>query len=476
VASCALLGAVLRSLGAEPEIVLPRRDGEGYGLQPSHVRRAVEHGARLLVALDSGTNAAEAWSEAVVAGVELLVVDHHLAEPSLAGAPGREHVLVVNPRLGAGSAEQAELTTCGLVLQLAARLLAERGREVPWEALLRVACLGTIADVAPLVGDNRLLVALGLEALGGARSPGLRALAARAGVRAPVRASDVAFRLAPRLNAAGRLATADEALELLLTRDAARAEELVDRLEERNGERQRLEQRILDDALSRVGAEPLPGLLALWSDGWHRGVVGVAAARLARETHRPAVLLAVDGASATGSGRTVAGLHLHDLLRPFADRMLRFGGHAQAVGLTVASERLEELGAAWREAATGWLERLRVRELRYDLELPPEEVALELLEQIERLEPFGAGNAEPVFRIGPLRRLGAVRSFGRGHLSWSARGATGRPLAVVDWKGADRDRSWLEGEFELLAALERDRQAPFRLRLVAGRGWGSRDD
>jgi single-stranded-DNA-specific exonuclease len=470
VSSCAMLGAVLRSAGGEVEIVLPRRDGEGYGLQPVHVRRAVEAGAPLLVALDSGTHAPEAWEECARRGVELIVVDHHLAE----GASAGERVLLVNPRLGPDAGERAELTAAGLALHLCARLLLELGREVPWEALLRVACLGTIADVAPLVGENRVIAALGLAALGAARSPGLQALIERAGVHGPVRAADVAFRLAPRLNAAGRLARADEALELLLTRDRARANELVELLERRNAERQRLEQRVLDEALEQLGTGPLPGLAAAWSSGWHRGVVGVAAARLARETHRPAVLLAVEESTATGSGRSVAGLPLHELLRPFAHRMLRFGGHAQAVGLTVESARLGELGDAWRAAAGIWLERLAVRELRYDLALEADAVGPGLLAQLAELEPFGAGNAEPVFRFGPLRLAGAVRAFGRGHLGFAVAPASGgRPLAVVDWRGESRERSWLAGELEILAVVERDRYEPVRLRLVDGRPWGS---
>jgi len=468
VSSSAILGASLRAGGAEVEVVLPRRDGDGYGLQAAQVRRAADSGTRLLVALDSGTNAFEAWEAARNLGLELIVVDHHLP----AGGETSDHVLLVNPRAAPCAPAQAELTAAGLALALAARLLNELGREVPWEALLRVACLGTIADVAPLVGDNRAVAALGLAALSEARSPGLRALMEIAGVRHPVRASDVAFRLAPRLNAAGRLASADEALELLLTRDPSRARELAELLDRRNGERQRLEEVIVEDARGLAARDPLPGIVAAWSAAWHRGVVGVAAARLARELHRPTVLLVVEESTATGSGRSVAGLPLHDLLRPFADRMLRFGGHAQAIGLTVESERLDELRSAWQAAAEPWLDRLARRERRYDLPLAVHEVGAGLLAQLESMEPFGAGNEEPIFRLGPLRLAGTPRQFGRGHLAFEAAAETGRgALSVVAWKHAENESSWLQGRFELLAAVERDRFTGIRLRLVEARPW-----
>jgi single-stranded-DNA-specific exonuclease len=467
VSASALLGAVVRGAGGEVEIVLPRRDGDGYGLQAAHSRRAAAAGSTLLIAVDSGTNALEAWDEALALGLDLVVVDHHLADPGDRDA----RVLVVNPRVAPGEPDQRELTAAGLALHLAARLLPELGREVPWDALLRVACLGTIADVAPLIGDNRVIAALGLRALGQIRSPGLRALLGVASVRAPVRAGDVAFRIAPRLNAAGRLASADEALELLLTRDVGRARELAALLERRNAERQRIELQLLEEARRQVVGGPLPGLVALWSERWHRGVVGIAAARLARELHRPTLLLAVDGETATGSGRSVAGLSLHELLAPFAGRLLRFGGHAQAVGLTVARAGLEELRTAWEAAAAPWLETLAVRVLRYDLALPAAAVDDRLAAQLDRLEPFGAGNHEPVFRFGPVRLAGAPRAFGRGHLGFELdRGRAASPLPVVAWRGAGREPP-AGGDLELLAAVERDPYRGLRLRLIDLRAW-----
>jgi single-stranded-DNA-specific exonuclease len=469
VSATALLTAALAALGARPTALLPRRDAEGYGLQPLHARRAAEAGATLLVAVDSGTNAVDAADEARRLGIDLVVVDHHLPEGAeLRGA------IVVNPRLD-DRYPCPDLTAAGLALKLAAALFDRSGRPVPWEALLRVAALGTVADVAPLVGENRVVVALGLRALAEPRSPGLRALMAVAGVRAPVAAADVAFRLAPRLNAAGRLGSADAALELLMTRDAGRAERLARELHELNAQRQRVEERLLEEAraeLARRGGSP-PPIVVAWGPGWHRGVVGIAAARLAREVNRPTLLLAVDGELAVGSGRSAEGIALHDFLRPWAARLERFGGHAQAVGLTARAERLEALREEWETAAGAWAPRFADPVRRYDLALEPAELDEELMRELERLEPFGAGNLEPLFRFGPCRLAGAARDFGRGHLSFAiSRLDGGATVPVVAWRGAER-KAELEAPFELLAAVERDRPRGLRLRLVELRPAGS---
>lgn len=459
VSATALVAAVLRNLGsAEVSTFLPRRDEDGYGLQARHVERAAADGIELLIVVDSGTAAVDAHDAARALGVELVILDHHLPGESAVEGP-----LLVNPRLGAPEAA-LELTAAGLALRVTAALLELRGRDVPWAALLRIACLGTIADVAPLTGDNRILAALGLDAWREPRSVGLRALASAARLAGPPSAADVAFRLAPRLNAAGRLGSADPALELLLTRDRERAGELARVLERRNAERQAIERRILDGARERVSSRGgTPPLVVAWSTSWHRGVVGIAAARLARELHRPTVLLAVDGDEATGSGRSVAGISLHALLAPWRDRLERFGGHAQAIGLTVRTERLEALREAWEEAATLHVERLRVHERTYHLDVDPSEVGPELAAAIDRLAPFGAGNPEPILRLAGCRAT-SRRPFGRGHLRIALAGGP-RPLPAVVWRFDERYGTVPDGELEVFGALEADRYDGLRLRV-----------
>ena len=466
VTATALLAATLRSDGLEVETILPRRDAEGYGFQPVHVERAAAASCALLVTVDCGMQGIDAATTAARRGLDLIVTDHHLPGEALPSP-----AVIVNPRQPGCGYPFRDLTGAGLALKLAAAYLESAGREVPWPALLRIACLGTIADVAPLVGENRAIAALGLAALADSRSPGLRALLESAGVQPPVRAADVGFRIGPRLNAAGRLDSPEPALELLLTRDARRAAELVDRLGRLNAERQAHEAAILEDARAELDRRgDLPPVVVAWRAGWHRGVVGVAAGRLAREIHRPVLLLAVDGELATGSGRSVAGISLHQLLQPWSERLERFGGHDQAVGLTARTGDLVDLRAALEATAADWDERLLVPRLDYDDELDPGELGEELWRTVHALEPFGMGNPEPVFRVGPLRAEGEPRPFGARHLSVrAARGADGDSLELVGWGWAGRGPDW-KRPFEVLAHLDRDRmRGGIVLRLVDAR-------
>jgi len=464
VAATALLAATLRSVGLETLTILPQRHEEGYGFQPLHARRAAEAGCALVLTVDCGVSGFEGAEEAARLGLDLIVTDHHLPGATLPPA-----LAIVNPKLDAGDEALTDLTGAGIAFKLSCALLESLGREVPILALLRIACLGTIADVAPLSGENRVIAALGLEALARPRSAGLRALVDRAGVRAPLRASDVGFRLGPRINAAGRVGSADDALELLLERDPGRARELADRLERANAERQSREAKILEEARDGIRERgPLAPLVALWSEGWHRGVVGIAAGRLARELHRPVLLLAEEGGIAVGSGRSVEGISLHEFLQPWADRLERFGGHDAAVGLSVASRHLPELRQEWEAAAAAWpAERLMPR-LRYEIDLRPEELEEEMWTRIESLEPFGAGNPEPLVRIGPARAVASARRFGTGHVSVKV--AAGRDeIEIVGWNWEGRGPDWRE-PFEILGHLDRDRRSRRpTLRLVDAR-------
>jgi single-stranded-DNA-specific exonuclease len=459
ISATAILVAVLRTCGARAEPIVARRHAEGYGFQRTHVQRAFDLGADLLVTVDCGTNSRAAAAEASERGLDLIVVDHHLPD---GGAP--LPATLVNPRRPDCAYPFDDLTGAGLALKLAAALLEALGREIPWAALLRVACLGTIADVAPLTGENRVIAALGLAALGSCRSPGLRALIAEAGLRPPLRAADVGFRLAPRLNAAGRLGPAEPALELLLERDPARARELARHLDERNRDRRRIQAAILSEARAMVDGRAPEGIAVAWSDAWNRGVVGIAAARLVRDLGRPVLLLAVEGEHATGSGRSVPGIHLHDFLGAWGARYERFGGHAQAVGMTVRRDRLEQLRGEWEAASSGWPLAAPDGGIRYDLEIAPDEVDASLLDQVERLEPFGAGNQEPIFRLGPVRRCSETRRFGKGHGALRLE-LPGGDVEAVGWGWAERlgdAAEWVEA----LVGVERDRwRGGVRLRL-----------
>jgi single-stranded-DNA-specific exonuclease len=471
--STALLVGVFEALGIATHAILPNRHAGGYGLQPQHVAQAEERGCRLIVTADCGIQAHDAIAEASRRGLPVIVTDHHLPAEG-PGAPALGAAAVVNPRQAGCSYPYPDLAGVGLALKLAAALLTRFGREIPWTSLCRMACLGTIADAAPLTGENRVFASRGLAALAATPSAGLRALLDEAEVGSPVTARDVGFRIGPRLNAAGRLGAPDPALELLLTRDAARARELAAQLGRFNDERRALEAQVVAECEARFSGPALPSVLVAWSAGWNRGVVGIAAGRLARQLHRPALLFAVEGGVAVGSGRSVPGLDFHGFLRAWESRLARFGGHAQAVGLTADVTALEGLAREWEEAAAGWAPESLTPRIEFDLGLEISEVTPELLDRLARLEPFGVGNPEPVFRVGPCRLAGAPRIFGNGHLGFLARGADGASVEVVAWSGAALAGA-LERPFEMLAAAELDRfrNRP-RLRLLESRPAGDR--
>lgn len=455
VSSTALLTAVFGVLGIETEAVMPHRLRDGYGFQTVHVERARQAGCSMILTADCGTTSVAAVTAAQELGMDVIVTDHHL--PGDVRLPAG--TLLINPKQEACDYPFRELAAVGLALKLALGLIRRTEREIPLEALLRVACLGTIADLVPLVDENRVIAALGLKALAGTRSVGLQALFRRAGVTAPFTATDVGFRIGPRLNAAGRLDDAGAALELLLTRDPRRADALAEDLDRWNRERQEEEQRVVEEARQRLqsgaAAASRPPIAVLWSEGWHRGVVGIAAGRIARELHRPALLLAVEGDTATGSGRSIPGIDLHGFLKPWQPRLERFGGHTQAVGLTAELDALPELHREWHEAAGEWSEQVLTRTREWELDLPAGKVGPELLAELSRLEPHGMGNRRPLLKVGPLELAGPPRRFGRGHLSAVARGGDGAAVRLLGWRWAEREEA-LAGAFEVLGYLEQD--------------------
>ncbi|MFL6202547.1 MAG: single-stranded-DNA-specific exonuclease RecJ [Thermoanaerobaculia bacterium] len=465
VTSTALLLAVLGACGIDAVPILPHRLREGYGFQPVHVERAREQGCRLIVTADCGSSSLAAAEHAFSYGIGVLVTDHHL--PGCELPPGTLHI---NPHQSCCTYPFRDLAAVGLALKLCQAFAGRCGRTVEPARLLRIACLGTIADLVPLHGENRVIATLGLRALAEPRSEGLKALIKQSGVKPPFSAADVGYRLGPRLNAAGRLDNAEKALELLLSRDPRRAMELAVELDGWNRERQVAEARVVEEARRKFMADPLPPILVAWSPDWHKGVVGVAAGRIAKELRRPTLLLAVEGELATGSGRSVPGLELHGFLSAWKDRMERFGGHAQAVGLTVRLDALEDLRSEWEVAGREWPDALLAGRHEYELHLEPRQLSSALLKDLARLEPYGQGNPRPLLRTGPLKLDGAPRAFGGGHLSARTRGADGATVELVGWGWQGRATD-LDGAFEVLGHLEPDSyRGGVVLRLVDARG------
>ncbi len=467
VSASALLAAVFRACGLEVETILPHRIEDGYGFRPVQVERALAARCAAVVTADCGSTSHDAVAKAIEAGLGVIVTDHHVPGDDLPSG-----ALHVNPKRAGSTYPFRDLCGAGIAFKLATALAARMERPVEPIKLLRVACLGTIADIVPLRGENRVIAALGLAGLGTTRSPGLLALSGVSGVRAPLQASDVGYRLGPRINAAGRMGSPEPALELLLTRDPVRAEQLALDLDRMNRERQLAELAVVDRAREAVQErEELPPILVAWSADWHRGVVGIAAGRLAKEFHRPTILLSVDGGTATGSGRSVPGIDLHGFVKGWADELERFGGHSQAIGLTVGADRLAGLVGRWEESArAAWDARLLVPRYEYDAQLTADQVGHPLLDALARLEPCGAGNPKPLFRLGPVELDRPPRHFGEGHVSMRVRDRSGEAFDVVAWRWAERIAG-LPSSFEVLGRFELDSYTgqPV-LRLVDARG------
>ncbi len=400
---------------------LPHRIREGYGMQNAILAEAAEAGVRLVISVDNGIRAMAEAVEARALGLDLIVTDHHL--PDDAAIP--DAYAVINPAQPGCPYPNKNLCGAAVAFKLAQSLLAaatpltpdsnafrERTHGVLLPSFLKLVAIATVADSVPLTGENRTLAALGLAALASPMQPGLRALMQLAKIpldRAPT-AGEVGFRLAPRINAAGRMDIADDVVELLLTRDVSRARELAQKLDRLNQERRDSEARALNaidhDLLTMVcadGAYP-PECLILDNPEWHRGVLGILASRVVERTGRPALIVTHAEGDAHGSGRSVPGFHLLDAITvvnaedPAAPLFHRFGGHAHAVGFSLPSDRLSLLRARMKAyASTQIATALLVPQLEYDAELSLAEITPDLMDWIARLAPFGIGNPEPVF-------------------------------------------------------------------------------
>ena len=422
VTSTTLLVSFLRACGASVDHYVPHRLAEGYGLNLEAVARLAGRGTRLLVTLDCGVTAVAEVDQAIRLGVDVVVVDHHTTPAELPRAAA-----IINPWQPGCTYPTRHLCAVGVTFLLCTALrrrLREQGwfatrREPNLKSYLDLVAIGTVADVVPLTGVNRLLVRSGLEVLARSQRPGLRALKRVAGlpVEGPVTAGQIGFRLGPRINAAGRLDDAGRAVELLLSENPVEAEALAAELDAANAERQAIERAISEEALAQAQARPEARGLVLHGEGWHPGVVGIVASRIVEKTHKPTVVIGVDPETGLGkgSGRSIEAFHLYDALQACSEHLARFGGHKHAAGVTVERERIEAFAAAFERHAADMLspEDL-VPRCRIDGVLDPREIDAPLCEALETLAPFGAGNPEPVFSLRGVTARGRV--VGQNHL------------------------------------------------------------
>ncbi len=465
----ALLTRTLETAGARVVGFVPHRLRDGYDFGPAGLAEARRIGAGLIITCDCGITALDPVAQAQAEGIEVVVTDHHLPGPALPRASA-----VIDPQRSDDESGLGMLCGTGLAFKLAQALVPalDLPETMPLH-LLDLVALATIADVVPLIGENRVLVRHGLRLLQHSRWPGVRALIESAGLaNRAIRAGQVAFILAPRLNAAGRVGEAADGLRLLLTDDPAESARLAERLGRYNAERQDIDQRILREALDQVadGFDPArDAAFVLASEDWHPGVVGIVASRVVERYGRPTFLVGFDGEIGKGSGRSISRFDLHAALVECGDLLDRYGGHRMAAGVTVRRGRFEAFRDRFREVARQRLDPATLGpEQRVDLEIALEDVTDDLERLCRHLEPCGMGNPAPVFG---LRRtaLERIQVVGDGHLKGWLVGA-GRRLSAIGFQFADR-YPWLqEGPVDAAIRIERNEfrgESSLQARLLA---------
>jgi len=410
--------------GVNARMYVPNRMREGYGLNEGAVRTLADEGVRLLVTSDCGTTSHHEIKLANQLGIDVIVTDHHQTDDHMPPA-----VAVMNPHRRDARYPFTGLCSGGLAYKVALAYETKYGvGEVPADALIDLVALSTVADVAPLQDENRAFVREGLAQISRGARCGIRALKQVSGIMKACTAETIAFKLAPRLNAAGRLDDATKGVQLLTTESEAEAKRLAEELEQLNRARQRLEAGIMREAVDVVEGRELPGAIVLASRQWHVGVVGIVAARLVERFHRPAVVIAIDQQGVgKGSARTVPGFDLYEGLASCRDVLMAFGGHPSAAGVTVHETRLQEFSERFAAVASMWAQAVpSIPTLQVDSEVRLDEVTHRLLQEIGALHPFGAGNPEPMF-AGKRVEIMNARVVGEKHLKVTLR--QGRSLA-----------------------------------------------
>src|ERR1039458_193221 len=411
-----VLLTALRMMGGEVEADVPHRLTDGYGMRVPVVEEAAANGFRVVISVDTGIREHEVLARARELGVDCIVTDHHLPDGHLPPA-----CAILNPHRPDCNYPEKSLAGVGVAFKLAQALLGDRMTERLLQSFLKVVAIGTIADVVPLLGENRVIARFGLEALRQPAQSGLAALIELSGLAGKqISAGDVGFRIGPRLNAAGRMENARDVIDLFTLTDAVRTREIAERLDRLNHERQRVEEEILREIIAQCeGRADLNEqyTMVLAGEGWHRGVIGIVAQRIAERYHRPALVIGIEDGVGVGSGRSIKCFHLLDALTSVGDLFDRFGGHAQAAGFALAVQQIPELIRRFELHARTALTASDLEPvLRVDAAVDLAEVDWPLYHDILQLEPFGVGTPTPVFSACGVELVATPRILQDKHL------------------------------------------------------------
>lgn len=450
VTSIVLLQTVLRSIGADPAFVVPQRLVDGYGLKIEVLERVlVDRNVKLVITVDCGITSVEPVRLAIERGIDVIITDHHLPPGELPSAAA-----VLNPKQEGCDYPFKDLAGVGVAFKLCCELIRRSGKKISTESLLKIAAIGTVADVAPLIGENRVIARLGLDGLAETRNRGLRALLRRLNLQGrPLRASDVGFKIGPRINAAGRLASADTAIQLFAATDDDQAWAICQELDRLNAERQDIEAQVRESAMQQVRGDER--VLVVAAEKWHKGVLGLTAGRIAQSTHRPTLAISIDGGHATGSGRSISTINLHEQLSAVADLFTHFGGHEFACGFSLPAANVKRLRERL-EANFAALEEEQFRHTAFvDGTVTLASVDREFVLAHEMLQPFGAGNTQPLFM---LRRVSVTgkRPFAEDCCELKLEDGTGKGSAVL-WPSVKQLASQINGvPLDFLVQIEAD--------------------
>jgi single-stranded-DNA-specific exonuclease len=462
--SVVVLRSVIRLAGGAADFHVPHRIREGYGMRTEVVERAAGTGVRLIITTDNGIRETKVVQRANELGVDVIITDHHLPKETLPSA-----LVILNPNQPGCDYPDKNLCGAGVVFKLAQALLGELGWPATkldrvLESLLKMVAIATVADMVPLVGENRVFTKLGLEGLRDPKNLGLRGLIEVSGLstKKKLSAGDVGFRIGPRLNAAGRLDDARAVIELFEASTEAEVTRIAGHLDQLNSHRQNTEESIVKQILEKLGDLPGPEetpFIVADGDGWHAGVIGIVASRVIERFHRPTLVLSCDPATglATGSGRSIRGYHLLEALESTADLFTRFGGHKQAAGCTLPIDRIPELRRRLNEQARGVLKPEDfVPVLSLDKDISLGDVTEQTLAELTRLAPYGLGNPTPKFSAGRVTLLGPPEILKVKHVKMRL-GAQDVALSAVGWRMAEQVNGLRAGSLvDVAFSIERD--------------------
>jgi len=429
-----LLRKTLKILGGETAFHVPNRFTEGYGINIPALEQAKADGCKVVISVDCGIRSFEPIAWAKANGLDFIVTDHHISDPER-GNP--DAFTVINPNQPECDYPDKHLAGVGVAFKLAHALLREKGKEHLVPAFLKIAAIGTVADIMQLTGENRAIVALGLRDLPNTKNYGLKALMEVADCTSEMTSYHIGFRIAPRINAAGRMDVADHVVELFEAEDFGKARMLAAILDSRNRERQRVQQQITELALLETKVDRK--FMVVAGDGWHRGVIGLAASRIAERLHRPTIVLSIEDGFGHGSARSISDYHLLNALESCPELFEQFGGHAAAAGMKVRCENIDALREALNLYAETSLSAEQLQPvLKIDARVSPQSLTLRTVEDLTMLEPFGAGNPKPIFVTNGLFVREEPRVMKEKHLKLWLEDNDRRRFEAVWWDGVER--------------------------------------